>query len=111
MSESLSLASTFGMNFENIATAFAKMTKAGTSTSEAGTAIARMLEELGDTGSNVSQILKEKTGKSFTELAQEGNSLFDVLTILQNHADATGVSMTELWGSSNAGRKFLCPNI
>ena len=28
MSESLSLASTFGMNFDNVATAFAKMTKA-----------------------------------------------------------------------------------
>ena len=111
MSESLSLASTFGMNFDNIATAFAKMTKAGTSTNEAGTAIARMLEELGDTGSNVSQILKDKTGKSFTELAKGGSSLFDILTILQQHADETGVSMTELWGSSNAGKNFLCPNI
>ena len=110
MSESLSLASTFGMSFDNIATAFAKMTKAGTSTSESGTAIARMMEELGDTSSEVSQILKDKTGKSFTELANEGNSLFDILSILQEHADATGVSMTELWGSSNAGR-LLCLNI
>ena len=82
----------------------------GTSTSEAGTAIARMMEELGDTSSKVSGILQEKTGKSFTELAQEGNSLYDILSRVQQYADETGVSMTELWGSSNAGR-ILCLSI
>ena len=103
MSESLSLASTYGMSFDNVATAFAKITKAGTSTSEAGTAIARMMEELGSSSSKVSEILKKKTGKSFTELAEGGKSLYDILGIIQQYADETGVSMGDLWSSSNAG--------
>ena len=103
MSESLSLASTYGMSFDNVATAFAKMTKAGTSTNEAGTAIARMMEELGSSSSKVSEILKEKTGKSFTELCENGESLYDILGIIQQYADETGVSMGDLWSSSNAG--------
>ena len=80
------------------------------STSEAGTGIKSIFEEMIDTGSQVSEILQNKTGKSFTELMNEGKTLTDVLSIIQEHADATGVSFTELWSSENAGR-ILCQSI
>ena len=110
MSESLSLGSAFGVQFEDIGASMVKMTLQGTSASEAGVQISRMLEELGDSGSQVGEILKDKTGKSFTELMQSGMHLDDVLTILQDEATAMGVEFNSLWGSSNAGR-LLCLNI
>ena len=110
MSESLSLGSAFGVQFEDIGASMVKMTLQGTSASESATQISRLLEELGDSGSKVGEILKDKTGKSFTELMESGMHLDDVLMILQEEADATGVELTSMFGSSNAGR-LLCLNI
>ena len=59
-----------------------------------------------DTGSNVSEILQNKTGKSFTELMNSGKSLTDVLSIIQEEANNSGKSFTELWSSENAGRLY-----
>ena len=103
MSESLALGSAYGVQLEDIGASFVKMTLQGTNASESGTQVARMLEELGDSGSKVSGILQDKTGKSFRELMQEGYHLDDVLGIINDHAQETGVEMTSLWGSSNAG--------
>ena len=103
MSESLSVGKVAGVSFDQVSTAFAKVTKAGMSTSEAGTGIKSIFEEMIDTGSKVSEILQNKTGKSFTELMNEGKTLTDVLSIIQEEADSTGVSFTELWSSENAG--------
>ena len=43
-----------------------------------------MIQELGKEGSKSSKILVEKTGKSFTTLMKEGNSLYDVLKIIKD---------------------------
>ena len=103
MAESLSVGKVAGVSFDQVATAFARVTKSGMSTHEAGTGIKSIFEELIDTGSQVSQILKNETGKSFTELMDGGATLADVLQIIQEQADKTGVSFTELWSSKNAG--------
>ena len=70
------------------------------------TGIKSIFEEMIDTGSQVSEILQNKTGKSFTELMNSGKTLTDVLSIIQEEAESSGKSFTELWGSENAGRLY-----
>lgn len=76
-------ANMFGVSLDNITSAYVTTTKNGIATAESTTYINSMLNELGKGGSTVSDILKEKTGKSFKELMDDGNSLTDVLGIVQ----------------------------
>ena len=62
-----------------------------------------MIQELGDTGSNVGKILQEKTGKSFTALMEEGNSLYDVLKMIKDSCNGNEDAFNNLWSSTEAG--------
>ena len=57
-----------------------------------------MLNELGDTGSEVGKILKKETGKSFGTLMKEGKSLGDVIEVLSDHVDGSARSPYESLG-------------
>lgn len=107
MGQSLSIAGSYGVSFDNVAAAFAQVTTQGRSTSEASTQITRVLEELGSASSKVGGIIKEKTGKSFTELMKSGTSLQDVLKIVAANATESGVSVDQLFSSSEAGQGAL----
>lgn len=63
-----------------------------------------MLNELGKSGSTTSDILKEKTGKSFSELMNSGYNLSDVLQIVQDEADSSGKSLADMFGSQEAAK-------
>lgn len=107
MGKIIPTASSMGVNLDNLCTVYTILTKQGISTAEATTYANSMLNEMGDSGTTVGGILKEKTGKSFQELMAEGNSLGDVLTILQDYASETGTNFNELWGSSEAGKAAI----
>ena len=66
-----------------------------------------MLNELGKGGTTADKVLREKTGKSFSELSAEGKTVGDVLQILKDYADETNVTFTDLWSSSEAGKAGL----
>lgn len=100
-------ASAFGVSLEQLASAYVVMTKNGISTAESTTYISGMLNELGKSGTTASDILKEKTGKSFAELMESGASLSDVLAIVQEAADAGGLSMADMFGNIRAGKAAL----
>ena len=100
-------ASSLGVNINNLSAAYISMTKQGIKTRIATTNINSMLGELGDSGSTVAGILKEKTGKSFQELMEGGASLTDVLKILEEGADESGTSFRELWSDSTASTGAL----
>ena len=97
-------ANMFGVSLDNITSAYVTTTKNGIATAESTTYINSMLNELGKGGSTVSHILKEKTGKSFKELMDDGNSLTDVLGIVQQHCDETGMSIADVFSSQEAGK-------
>nr|DAH82603.1 MAG TPA: minor tail protein [Bacteriophage sp.] len=97
-------ANMFGVSLDNITSAYVTTTKNGIATAESTTYINSMLNELGKGGSTVSDILKEKTGKSFKELMDDGNSLTDVLGIVQQHCDETGMSIADVFSSQEAGK-------
>lgn len=63
-----------------------------------------MLNELGKSGSTVSDTLKKKTGKSFKELMNDGQSLSDVLAIVQQAAEDSGKSMADMFSSQEAAK-------
>lgn len=101
------LASAYGVNIDNLCASYAQLTKNGVATAQAGTYLKSMLNELGDSGSTVSTILQEKTGKSFGQLMADGNSLGDILGILQDSVEGDSEAFAGLWSSAEAGTGAL----
>lgn len=100
-------ASAYGVNIDNLCSSYAIMTKSGIQTSEATTYLKGMLDELGDSGSQVSSILQSKTGKSFTECMKSGMSLGDVLQVLYDACGDNSTAFANLWSSQEAGTGAL----
>ena len=107
MGQVIPLASAYGVNIENLAASYAQLTKNGVATSQAGTYLKSMLNELGDSGSKVAGILQEQTGKSFGQLMNEGMSLGDVLGVLNESVNGDSEALAGLWGSTEAGTGAL----
>ena len=103
MGKVIPVASAYNVKMDNLSSAYAIMTANGIATAESTTYIKSMLGELGDSGSAVSKILVEKSGKSFAALSGEGKSLGDVIAILGDAVDNDAGAFNELWSSSEAG--------
>lgn len=96
-----------GVALEQVAAGYALMTANGVATAESTTYMNSMFNELGKSGTKVSDTLKEKTGKSFLELMQDGASLSDVLQVISDSAAEQGLAFSDLWGSAEAGKAGL----
>jgi len=107
MGKIIPTANAAGVSLENIASGYAIMTANGIATAESTTYMNSMLNELSKSGTKSSEALKNTAGKSFQELMADGNSLADVLAILQQSADDSGVSMADMFGSAEAGKAAL----
>lgn len=104
MGKVIPTAAMYGVNLDNLASAYVTTTKNGIATAESTTYINGMLNELGKSGSTVSDTLKKKTGKSFKELMNDGQSLSDVLAIVQQAAEDSGKSMADMFSSQEAAK-------
>lgn len=100
-------AAAYGVNLDNVAAAYVAMTKNGVSTAESTTYLNSMINELGKSGTKASDILKEKTGKSFHELMDSGASFADVLGIVIEGADEAGVELGDMFGNVRAGKAAM----
>lgn len=107
MGQVIPTAAALGVNFNNLGAAYIVMTKKGIDAANATTYTRSMLNELSKDGSKVSGILREKTGKSFSELMQSGKSLGDVLNILYDATGRNGTEFKNLWGNVRAGSGAL----
>lgn len=92
---------------DQICTGYAELTSSGIATAEATTYMNSMLNELSKSGTKTSDMLKNKMGKSFQELMDEGATLGDIMKILSDGANETGVNFTDLWSSQEAGKAAL----
>lgn len=92
---------------DQVTTGYVKLTSNGVAAAESTTYMNAMLNELGKSGTKVSDLLKEKTGQSFSELMQSGMSLADVLEIVSNGAKEQGLAFGDMWGSSEAAKAGL----
>ena len=105
--KTIPLAAAYNVEMDNLSTAYAQLTKNGIATAEAGTYIKSMLNELGDSSSNVAKALKDETGSTFAELSSEGKSIGDVLDVLVDSVNGNLTKFNELWGSVEAGTGAL----
>lgn len=104
MGKVIPTAAMYGVNLDQLSAAYVTTTKNGIGTAEATTYINGMFNELGKSGSKASDILIEETGKSFKELMDDGYNLSDVLMIVQEAADESGVSLADMFGSQEAAK-------
>lgn len=107
MGRVIPLAAAYNVSLENLSSGLAIMTANGIATAEASTYIKSMLNELGDTGSDVGEILQQKTGQSFAELNADGKSLGDVLQVLYDSVGGNATKFAGLWHSVEAGTGAL----
>ena len=97
------LASAYNVQMDNLSSAYAVLTANGIATAESGTYLKSMRSELGDTGSDVSEVLLNSTGKTFAQLMEQGYSLGDVMSMLGDAVDGDSTAFNALWSSTEAG--------
>ena len=95
------------VGIDQICTGYAELTSSGIATAEATTYMNSMLNELSQSGTKTSDMIKNKMGKSFQELMNEGATLGDIMKILSDGANEAGVNFTDLWSSQEAGKAAL----
>lgn len=104
MGKVIPTANAYGVSLDELCAGYAIMTENGVATAESTTYMNGMLNELGKSGTTVSETLKEKTGKTFKELMDSGMSLSDVLKIISDAATENNKSFGDMWSSSEAGK-------
>lgn len=100
-------ANSANLSIEQLGAGYALMTKNGIATAESTTYMNSMLGELTKSGTITSNALKEHTGKTFAELMGEGKTLGDVLNTLSGIASKNGKSLSDMFGSAEAGRAAM----
>lgn len=107
MANVLPTAGAMGVGIEEVMAAMAAMTAQGVPTAKATTQLQRLFAELGKEGTKASDALFEMSGKTFQQLQKEGKSVSDIMNMMQESADESGLSMLDLFGSIQAGQGAL----
>ena len=107
MGQVIPTASALNIPLEQLNAAYVILTKQGINTANSTTYLNGMFTELADGGSQVSQILQEKTGMTFGQLMASGASLGDVMGILNEAVDGDSEAFLNLWGNTRAGKGAL----
>lgn len=106
-------ASAFGVSFEQVGASLAVMTASGTKTAQATTQLNSLIAELAKDGTVASKNLAKAAqgtkyaGMSFSDMMDAGASLDEVLGLLNDSAQANGVSMVDMFSSIEAGKAAL----
>ena len=100
-------ASSMGLEFEELASAYAISTAKGIATAESTTYIDAMLKELGSTSNGVGKWLKENLNVTFQDLQASGMNLGEILSYIDKEAQNNGTSFKELWSSAEASKMAL----
>lgn len=106
-------AAAFGVSFEQVGASLAVMTAQGTPTAQATTQLNSLIAELGKNGTVAAKNLEKAAegskyaGMSFNEMMDAGATLDEVLGMMQASADASGVSMVDMFSSIEAGKAAM----
>ena len=106
-------AAAMNVSFEQVGASLALMTAKGTSTAQASTQLNSLLAELGKNGTTADKNFRKAAegtklaGLSFTEAMDQGYTLADVLEIMGDYADDSGLSMLDMFSSIEAGKAAL----
>lgn len=110
MGKVIPTANSLNVNLDELCGSYAVMTANGIATAETTTYLNSMLNELGKNGSAAADAFAAGTehikagGLTMAEAMADGWSLVDVLSILDDQAIETGTSISNLFGSAEAGK-------
>lgn len=107
MGKVIPTAKSVGVNLTQVATGYALMTSKGIKSAETTTYMNSMFNELGKSGTTANKALKEASGKTFPELLKSGKSLGDILSMMDKYAKSNGKSLSDMFGSAEAGKAAL----
>lgn len=96
-----------GVQMNELSTAFVLLTKNGIATAQSSTYLKSMFNELSKTGSKADEAIRAISGKSFPELMKEGKTTAEVLQMLSEYADQSGLTLKDMFGSVEAGTAAL----
>lgn len=98
------IAAASGVKLNQLGTAYSILTARGIDANQSTTAINSLLNELSSSGTKADKVLRQKTGKSFTQLTKDGKNLGEVLKIIEDSANASGMSLNDMFGNLNASK-------
>ena len=110
MGKVIPTAKSTGVNLDKLCGAYAVMTSNGVATAETTTYLNSMLNELGKQGSTAANAFAAGTehikegGLTMAEAMEQGWSLSDVLSVLDEQAAASGTSINNMFSSAEAGK-------
>lgn len=110
MGKIIPTANSLGVQLDVLCGSYAVMTANGIATAETTTYMNSMLNELGKNGTSAANALKEGTehiragGLTMEEAMESGMSLTDVLAVLDERARESGTSISNMFGSAEAGK-------
>lgn len=110
MGKIIPTANSLGVQLDVLCGSYAVMTANGIATAETTTYMNSMLNELGKNGTSAANALKEGTehikagGLTMAEAMESGMSLTDVLAVLDERARESGTSISNMFGSAEAGK-------
>lgn len=107
MGKVIPTANSFHVGLSDVTTSIADLTKNGIATAESVTYLNGMFNELGSSGTVANTTIKEMSGKTFSEFMDSGGSLTDALGMLVQKADETGISLADMFGSTEAAKAAL----
>lgn len=107
MGDVIPVAASAGVSIEQLGAAYAILTANGINAAKSSTMIENLFAELNETGSQTDTILRQISGKSFAELTASGKSTGDVLQMLSEYAEKSGLKLQDLFSSSEAGNAAL----
>jgi TP901 family phage tail tape measure protein len=107
MGKVIPTAKSMGVGLDQVGASYAILTANGIKAAEATTYTNSMFNELGKTGSKSDKVLRELTGQGFKGLIESGNSVTDVLAILDENASQSGLSLADMFGSAEASKAAL----
>lgn len=93
------MAKNYNVSLEQIAAAYATMTKQGVKTEMATTYLRAMFTELEKGKSKVNGILDKLTGKTFAQLMGEGKNLSEVLKLLWDYVGGNAEAFQKMFGN------------
>ena len=98
------IAAASGVKLNQLGTAYSILTARGIDANQSTTAINSLLNELSSSGTKADKVLRQKTGKSFSQLTRDGKNLGEVLKIIEDSANASGLSLNDMFGNLNASK-------
>lgn len=110
MGKLIPTANSVNVAFDQLGAMYATVTANGVATAETTTYLNAMINELGASGSTAEKAMQAATagtdmaGKKFSEISAMGYDVTDVLKLMDEYAQSTGKSLSDMFSSSEGAK-------